>query len=278
MKFLGKLLVVCCLLAGTQNLFAQKDTLITADSIVIVYKEHGSGISLSGKKYLTAHFIITTTQGREIRNTYKQGNSVIVSIIDNARKQVWINTLRLLHVGDDVRITVPDSVVAKYWRAFLPTQPFKPFGLRIRMLVLAAEDELPPNAVVLDETDTKIPQPLEVEGKDTVLLRSGLQYIVAKANADGDQAYNGRKVEIHYTGYFEDGAIFDASYPNGHPYAFTLTRNEVVDGLDEGVRLMKTGEKYRFIIPPKLGYGNKQQGSIPPNTTLIFDVELISVD
>ena len=101
---------------------------------------------------------------------------------------------------------------------------------------------------------------------------------IVKTNVDGDPTYNGRKVDIHYTGYFEDGTIFDASYPNGHPFKFTLTRNEVIDGLDEGVRLMKTGEKYRFIIPPKLGYGKKQQGSIPPNTTLIFDVELISVD
>lgn len=278
MGFLGKLLVVCSLAIGTQPLFAQKDAIKPTDSIAVVYKEHGTGIGLTGKKYLTAHYIVTTTEGRELRNSYKQGNAVIVSMVDNAQKQDWISALRKLHVGDEVVMTIPDSVVYKNWRAFLPTPPFKLIGLQVEMLVLAAEDELPPNAVVLDESETKIPLPLDVEGRDTIILRSGLRYIPVKTNVDGDPTYNGRKVDIHYTGYFEDGTIFDASYPNGHPFKFTLTRNEVIDGLDEGVRLMKTGEKYRFIIPPKLGYGKKQQGSIPPNTTLIFDVELISVD
>lgn len=278
MGFLGKLLIVCCLAIGVQPLFAQKDTKKTADSITVVYKEHGVGISLAGKKYLTAHYIVTTSQGREIRNSYKQGNAIIVSMVDNAQKQDWISALRKLRVGDEVDITIPDSVVFKNWRAFLPTPPFKLIGLEVSMLVLAAEDELPPNAVVLDESETKIPLPLDVEGKDTQTLKSGLRYIAVKSNSEGEPTYNGRKVDIHYTGYFEDGTIFDASYPNGHPFSFTLTRNEVIDGLDEGVRLMRTGEKYRFIIPSKLGYGKKQQGSIPPNTTLIFDVELISVD
>ncbi len=279
MGFLGKLLLVCCLAIGTQHLFAQKDsTKKTIDSIAVVYKEHGTGISLAGKKYLTAHYIVTTAQGREIRNSYKQGNAIIVSLVDNTQKQDWITVLRKLHVGDEVNMTIPDSMVYKNWRAFLPTPPFKLMSLKVDMLVLAAEDELPPNAVVLDESETKIPLPLDVEGKDTQTIRSGLRYIAVKKNIDGDPTYNGRKVNIHYTGYFEDGTIFDASYPNGHPLSFTLTRNEVIDGLDEGVRLMKTGEKYRFIIPPKLGYGKRQQGSIPPNTTLIFDVELISVD
>lgn len=285
MNVLGKLIVLCCLLfAGNMTLFAQndtnkiKDTLYTQQGIKIFFKEHGTGISVKGRKFLTAHYIVKSSEGRELRNSYKQGNSVIVSMVDNERKQAWIDALRNLSVGDDVRITIPDSIVERYWRAFLPTKPFKPFGLYIRLLVLAAEDELPPNAVVLDETDTKIPEPFDVGGKDTVTTRSGLQYIVIKDNLDGDQAYNGRKVEIHYTGYFEDGTIFDASYLQGHPYAFTLTRNEVIDGLDEGVRMMKTGDQYRLLVPPQLGYGDKANGSIPPNTNLIFDVELIAVD
>lgn len=282
MKFLGMLIVFFSQLAGyqvaAQNDSASKNKIITPQGIKIVFKEHGTGIGVKGKKYLTAHYIVKSEKGRQLRNSYKQGNAIVISTIDNERKQAWIDALRYLRVGDDVRITVPDSIVVKYWRAFLPTKPFKPISLKIRMLVLAAKDELPPNVVVLDETETKIPEPFDVDGKDTVKTKSGLKYIFISENLDGDQAYNGRKVEIHYTGYFEDGTIFDASYVNGHPFAFTLTNNEVVDGLDEGVRLMKTGDKYRFLIPYKLAYGNKGNGTIPPNTNLIFDVELMAVD
>jgi FKBP-type peptidyl-prolyl cis-trans isomerase len=286
MRFLGKLLVFSCLLAGSQQLFAQNDsislvitdTIITDKGIETIFKEHGTGITASGKKYLTAHYIVKTFEGRVLRNSYKQGNAIVVSMVDNDRKQEWINTLRNLRVGDDVRITVPDSIVSKNWRAFLPTKPFKPIGLKIRLLVLSATNELPPDVVVLDDSETKIPQPFDVSGKDTLKTRNGLKYIVVKDNFEGDPTYNGRRVEIHYTGYFEDGTIFDASYIKGKPFAFTLTRNEVIDGLDEGVRLMKTGDKFRFLIPSRLGYGIRGTDNIPPDTNLIFDVELISVD
>lgn len=284
MAKLGKLLLLSYLFAGYLSVFAQtdstvvKDTIITSKGIRIVFKEHGESISTKDKKYITCHYIIKTLKGRVLRNSYKQGNAVVFSMIDNQRKQAWIDALRNLRVGDDVRISVPDSIVSNYWRAFLPNKPFKPIGLNIKMLVLSAKDELPSDVVILDESDTKIPPPFDVRWKDTLKTKSGLKYILVSENLDGDQAYNGRKVEIHYTGFFEDGTIFDASYVKGSPFGFTLTRNEVIDGLDEGVRMMKTGDRYRFLIPYELGYGINGYEAIPPKTNLIFDVELISVD
>lgn len=283
MKFWGTLILVFCLSQGLE-LNAQKDSskrptkIITTKGIKIAFKEQGKGISIKDKKYLTCHYIIKSSKGRVLRNSYKAGSAVVFSMVDNERKQAWIDALRNLKVGDDVRISIPDSIVTNYWRAFLPTKPFKPISLNIRLLVLSAKDDLPPDVVILDESETKIPQPLDVRWKDTLATKSGLEYIIVKENLDGDQAYNGRKVEIHYTGFFEDGTIFDASYIKGHPFAFTLTRNEIIDGLDEGVRMMKTGDKYRFLIPYKLGYGVKGNDEIPPKTNLIFDVELIAVD
>lgn len=283
MKNLGILITVFCLLQGFK-LYAQNDStarpniITTPKGIEIVFKEQGTGISTKGKKFLTCHYIIKSEKGRVLRNSYKQGSAVVFSMVDNDRKQAWIDALRNLRVGDDVRVTVPDSIVTNYWRAFLPTKPFKPIGLKVRLLVLSAIDVLPPNVVILDESETKIPEPFDVRWKDTLMVKSGLKYIVVKENLDGDQAYNGRKVEIHYTGYFEDGTIFDASYLKGHPFAFTLTNNEIIDGLDEGVRMMKTGDKYRFLIPYTIGYGEKGTEIIPPKTNLIFDVELIAVD
>lgn len=275
----GKLLVTLFCVLCSLPVFAQTDSVVTADSIVITYVEHGTGPLAADKKFITTHYITKTFTNREVRNTYKFGHAQISPLANVADRQPWLNALKMLRVGDEARLTIPAHVVFKYWKAFLPTQPFTAFPLSIRVLVLAAMDSLPPEAeVVAEENIEKLPPPFDVAGKDTVALKSGLQYIVVYDNVYGDQAYNGRKVTVNYTGYFTDGTVFDASYIAGTPIVFTLTRGEVIAGWDEGVRMMKTGDKYRFIVPPALGYGNKKKGSIPANSTLIFDVELISVD
>lgn len=112
---------------------------------------------------------------------------------------------------------------------------------------------------------------------DTVATSSGLKYIVMKTGT-GKQAKNGKAVEVHYTGYLTDGKKFDSSRDRGVPIEFTLGEGQVIKGWDEGIALMRVGGKMRLIIPPELGYGSKAIGDlIPANSTLIFDVELMSV-
>jgi FKBP-type peptidyl-prolyl cis-trans isomerase len=94
----------------------------------------------------------------------------------------------------------------------------------------------------------------------------------------GIKATAGRKVTIHYTGKFIDGQIFDSSYERNKPFTFTLGALEVIPGLEEGVSLMQVGGKARLIIPSFLAYGEKQIGPIPPFSTLIFEIELLSVE
>ncbi len=112
---------------------------------------------------------------------------------------------------------------------------------------------------------------------DTVTTQSGLKYIVVKTGS-GKQAKEGMAVEVHYTGYLMDGKIFDSSRDRGVPIEFTLGEGQVIKGWDEGIALMKVGGKMRLIIPPELAYGSRAVGDvIPANSTLIFDVELMSV-
>lgn len=104
---------------------------------------------------------------------------------------------------------------------------------------------------------------------------SGLKYVILKEGT-GPQPTKGRPVTVHYTGWLTDGKKFDSSVDRGSPFQFNLGVGEVIPGWDEGVSLMKTGEKRKLIIPPNLGYGARGAGGvIPPNATLIFEVELL---
>ena len=106
---------------------------------------------------------------------------------------------------------------------------------------------------------------------------SGLRYKMIQKGA-GKKAENGKTVAVHYTGQLEDGKVFDSSYPRKKPIEFPLGRGNVIEGWDEGIALLQVGDKARFVIPSHLAYGSRGAGgAIPPNATLIFDVELMDV-
>lgn len=119
--------------------------------------------------------------------------------------------------------------------------------------------------------------------KQTIILNqwyttpSGLKYMFLKLG-NGEKPQKDNKVFVHYTGKLEDGKVFDDSYSRGEPIAFQLGKGQVIKGWDEGIALMKVGDKVSLVIPPSLGYGDKNLGVIPPNSTLYFDVELMKIE
>lgn len=116
----------------------------------------------------------------------------------------------------------------------------------------------------------------------TITTASGLQYIDVIVGA-GAEATAGQNVTVHYTGWLQNadgsaGAKFDSSKDRNDPFEFPLGASRVIQGWDEGVQGMKVGGKRQLIIPSALGYGARGAGgAIPPNATLIFDVELLAV-
>lgn len=116
-------------------------------------------------------------------------------------------------------------------------------------------------------------------GNDLVTMPSGLKYKILKEGTQERKPVAGQMVEVHYTGWFYDngklGKKFDSSVDRGATFKFKIGAGQVIQGWDLGVMDMKIGQKRRLVLPPELGYGARgMPGAIPPNATLVFDVEL----
>lgn len=113
--------------------------------------------------------------------------------------------------------------------------------------------------------------------QDTLTTESGLQYFYTQKGT-GDEAVSGYVMITHYIGSFTNGEVFDSSRDRDEPFVFTLGKKQVIKGMDEGVSMMKIGDRMTFIMPSELAYGEQGAGDvIPPNSTLVFDVELLDM-
>lgn len=158
------------------------------------------------------------------------------------------------------------------------------------VLVLAQVGNNVNSAVAANLTETT-PAPTSVTKNQTLIASnamsesdakvvttpSGLKYIELEEGT-GAIPKPGQKVEVHYIGTLENGTKFDSSRDRGKPFDFNIGTGQVIKGWDEGLSTMKVGGRRQLIIPPDLGYGSRGAGGvIPPNATLLFDVELLGV-
>jgi peptidylprolyl isomerase len=119
-------------------------------------------------------------------------------------------------------------------------------------------------------------QPNTAQG-GLVTTQSGLQYL-DQVVGNGPQPQPGQTLIVHYTGYLDNGTVFDSSLQRGQPFEFVLGAGQVIRGWEEGLATMRVGGKRRLIVPPELAYGAAGAGGvIPPNARLTFDVELLGV-
>jgi FKBP-type peptidyl-prolyl cis-trans isomerase len=171
-------------------------------------------------------------------------------IVDAIEQGNTIDSLEIIRVGDK----------AKNWNAIESFRTFE--GSREKRIAAQkemAEAAMEKLAAGFDKTE------------------SGLRYKMIQ-NGNGTQAEKGKKVSVHYEGSLENGKVFDSSYKRKSPIDFQLGVGQVIQGWDEGIALLKVGDKARFVIPSHLGYGSQGAGGvIPPDATLIFDVELMDV-
>jgi len=171
-------------------------------------------------------------------------------VVDEIAQGDSINSLEIVRVGSK----------AESWNAVEAFTSFESSReIRLQEEKNKAEGELEKVASGFDKTN------------------SGLRYKILK-KGDGNKAIKGNTVSVHYEGSLTNGQVFDSSYQRNQPIDFQLGIGQVIPGWDEGISLLKVGDKARFVIPSELGYGSAGAGGvIPPNATLVFDVELMEV-
>ncbi|SFD20602.1 peptidylprolyl isomerase [Algibacter pectinivorans] len=206
-----------------------------------------AGPGTNGSQFFITHVETAWLDGKHtVFGKVVTGQDVVDAIAQGDK----IDSLEIVRVGADAE-------------AFNPVEAFRTFeGSREKReaaVKAAAEAELNKLAAGFDKTE------------------SGLRYQILQ-KGDGVKAEKGQTVSVHYKGQLSDGTVFDSSYKRNSPIDFPLGVGQVIPGWDEGIGLLKVGDKARLVIPSHLAYGSAGAGGvIPPDATLIFDVELMGV-
>lgn len=222
--------------------------------------QKGSGATPKAGDKITAHYTGKLTNDTVFDSSVKRGQPFQFKLGKGQVIKGWDEGFALLRKGEKATLIIP---------------PGLGYGSTARGKI-PADATLIFDVELIDFQEAVVPKPFDVKGKDTLKTESGLKYIMVKKNDAGAKTEAGKKVMVHYTGYLPDGKMFDSSVEREQPFPFMLGKGQVIKGWDEGIQLLKEGEKARLIIPFNLGYG--EQGYppiIPPSSTLIFDVEII---
>lgn len=228
-----------------------------------------TGMSPKETDLVDVHYVGTLIDGLEFDSSRARGAAARFPL--NQVIPGWTEGVQLMSEGDRYRFFIPSDLA--YGEQGTPGGPIGPNEALIFDVELIKVTNADRNA----ESAAKF---MAENGKKAGVrtTASGLQYeVLAEGKAGGKQPTDANKVSVHYEGKLVDGSVFDSSYQRGEPIEFPL--NAVIPGWTEGVQLMSEGDKFRFYIPPALGYGAQGTpgGPIGPNEALIFEVELLKV-
>jgi peptidylprolyl isomerase len=200
--------------------------------------------------------------GTRIDSSLDSGEPLTFALGSEQVFEGWNEAVALMQVGDTWQVIIPSDLALGSEGAGQVIPPDANLVMQLELL------ELLPAAPA---------EPAEVDEQDYTTTESGLQYVDIE-EGDGEEVGEGDEVTVHYTGWLEDGTRFDSSYNRGQPLTMVVGSGQVIPGWDEGLVGMKAGGKRQLRIPPDLGYGEEGAGEIiPPDATLIFDIELQSI-
>lgn len=262
-----KIYLIALLIVSTNLLKAQDNTnnmlgeeMTTESGLKYVITHKGDGERAKAGDKVKVHYTGKLLNDTVFDSSLKSGQPFAFKLGVGQVIKGWDEGIALLQVGDKATFTIPSELAYGEQGAGGVIGPNETLIFDVELLDIIA----PPVA-------------FDVTGKDTVETESGLK-IIKLNSTGGAKAEANKTVEVHYSGYLEDGSMFDSSVERGQPLEFPLGAGRVIKGWDEGIGLLNIGEKARLIIPHELGYGERGYPPIiPAKATLVFDVELINV-
>jgi FKBP-type peptidyl-prolyl cis-trans isomerase FkpA len=242
----------------------------------LIYKFHKDkeGVNAKNGDIIKIHFALSTEKDSLLRSTFKDPTPVEMPLRDGVFKGSLEEGLMMMSAGDSATFLInADSMFQKVFNSALP--PFIRKGSNVIFVIkmISAMSE----ADIIAQEDKSIQEYMTNNNLKGTKTPSGMYYVQTKAGT-GAKAEKGKTVSVHYTGMLLNGTKFDSSVDRGQPFEFGLGQGQVIQGWDEGIALMSIGEKGILLIPSALGYGSRGAGgSIPPNASLVFEVELLGI-
>lgn len=239
----------------------------TKSGLEYLDQKAGTGAIAEKGDVVTAHYVGMLTDGKKFDSSRDRKEPFSFTLGAGEVIEGWDEGIAGMQVGGKRKLRIPAKL--GYGNQGVP-------GV------------IPPNATLIFEVElmdvkkAQKPKPAikeeKMESGKEVTTPSGLRYIDL-VEGTGATPQRGETVIVHYTGTFEDGRKFDSSVDRGQPFKFPLGMGRVIKGWDEGLSTMKVGGKRKLILPPDLAYGERGAGNvIPPNSTLVFEVELLGIE
>ncbi len=239
-----------------------KDTVKMASGLKYVMIKAGEGDKPKAGDRVSVHYSGYLLDGKPFDSSVERGEPFNFQLGKGMVIKGWDEGIALLNKGAKAKLVIPYDLA---------------YGADGRPPVIPAKATLVFDVELVSFAPKVSAVPYDIKGKEEKTTETGLKYVVINKGT-GAKAEKGKMVKVHYTGYFEDGKIFDSSVERGEPIDFPLGQGMVIPGWEEGIGLMSVGDKMRMIIPYQLAYGESGRPPvIPPKSNLIFDVELVDV-
>jgi peptidylprolyl isomerase len=232
----------------------------TASGLKYTVVESKSGEKIMAGMRVKVHYSGFFEDGRMFDSSYQRGTPIELVVGKGMVIPGWDESLQLLSVGDKAQVLIPYNLAyGEAGRGPIPGKSNLVFDMEI-----------------VDAVKVEEPKPFPIDGLPVQETETGLKYIIVEQGT-GSKPQVGNLVVVHYSGYLEDGTLFDSSVQRGEPFSFRLGQGSVISGWDQGFVLLNKGSKARLILPSDLAYGSRSMGPIPANSTLIFDIQLIDI-
>ena len=272
------MLLLCAAILASNVLGSEKDDFQVAPNGV----RYKAIVANPTGRQVMANDVITITSALFINDSLVQENTVPMPmmVMEPQRPGDLFDAMLLMREGETTAFSFdPKVYIGEQLPPFIKETDV--INMTISLITTQTVEEFEAEQAIvaekmIAEEKSILQQYIKDNGINATETSSGL-FIAVTKEGTGEQAQPGNTVSVHYTGKLLNGKVFDSSVSRGTPFRFQVGVGQVIRGWDEGIVTMKVGEKAIFLIPSPLAYGERSAGEIPPNSPLIFEVELIEI-